>query len=191
MDDLFGKSKIFWLSLVALFLILFLISFIVLPKLFFSLIANSQEISLTEVDYHSSLQFVLADDGKMTEIKNIFSDVLAKNNFHKVNIIITDMPQKNQITWVDDQGKSVNHLGYDAFREGENLSIYLYNNTSAISKYGWDIEKIAKENEILLIKALLYYRGWPIEKVNEEAKKIYLSLYERYPDPLFLMTYDF
>ncbi|NCN03601.1 MAG: hypothetical protein GW942_00835 [Candidatus Pacebacteria bacterium] len=191
MDELFGKSKNFWLAVVALFLILFLISFIVLPKLFFSLIANNQEVSLTEVDYHSSLQFVLVDDGKMTEFENIFSDVLSKNEFHKVNIIITDMPQKNQINWVDDRGNSINHLGYDAYREGENLSVYLYNNTAAISRHGWDIEKIAKENEILLIKALLYYRGWPIEKVNEEAKKIYISISEKYSNPLFLMTYDF
>ncbi|NCN87461.1 MAG: hypothetical protein GW941_01045 [Candidatus Pacebacteria bacterium] len=191
MDDIFGKSKNFWLSLVALFIILFLVSFIVLPKIFFLLITNSKSTSFSEVDYHSSLQFILADDGKLIEIENIFSDVITKDDFHKINVIITDMPQKNQINWIDEHGQTINHLGYDAFREGENLSIYIYNNTAAISRRGWDVEKIARENEIILLKGLLYYRGWPIEKVNEEAKKIYLSLYERYPNQLFLMTYDF
>jgi hypothetical protein len=191
MDELLGRSKNFWLLVVAIFLILFLVSFLVLPKLFVFLVTQSEVNHFSEVDYHSSLQFTLSEDGKMEEIEVMFSDILIKKDYKKINVVITDIPQKNQITWIDENGQVVNHLGYDVFPEGDSLSVYLYNNTAAFSHQGWDVEKIAKENEILLIKALMYHRGWPIEKINEEAKKIFVSLHDQYPNPLFLMTYDF
>jgi hypothetical protein len=191
MDDLMGRSKFFWLSVVAFFFVFFLFSFLVLPKIIFSLVSNSEQTSFNEVDYHSSLQFNFSQDGKMTEIESIFSDVFSKKEFRKVNVVITDIPQAQKISWVDENNQIVNHLGFDVYEEGDNLSIYLYNNTAALKNRGWDVEKIARENEILLIKALMYYRGWPIEKINEEAKKVFLSLHDQYPTPLFLMTYDF
>lgn len=191
MDELFGRSKNFWLSVVAFFIVLTLVSMVVLPKLFVAFVQGREVMDYIEVDYHDSLTFNLNKQGKMKEIEAIFVDIYTINDFKKTNVIITDVPQKNKVTWADDQGKIINHLGYDVVKEGSNLNVYLYNNTAAFSYRGWDVEKIAKENEILFIKALMYYRGWPIEKINEEAKKVFVSLHDKYPEPLFLMTYDF
>lgn len=190
MKELFGQKKNIWLFVLAIFIVLVLISVLVLPKLFISMVSSNEVIDHNEVDYHSTLTFNLNNQGKMEELETIFSDVYSSDNFNKVNVVITDVPQKNKINWVDDKGKVINHLGYDAVVEGNSLNIYLYNNTSAFSYRGWDVDKIAKENEILLIKALMYYRGWPTEKFHEEAKKIFVDLHGKYPEPLFLMTYD-
>lgn len=190
MDELLGRSKNFWLSAVALIIILFLVGMVVLPKLFIAFVHNKNEVEYKEVDYHSSLTFDLNKKEKMGEIENIFSDLFSKGDFKKINVVVTDIPQKNKVNWVDDHGKIVNHLGYDAILEEDNLNVYIYNNAAAFSYRGWDVEKIARENEILLIKALMYYRGWSVHKINNEASKVYISLHERYPEPLFLMTYD-
>lgn len=191
MDEILGKSKFFWIVLIALFLVLFLFSFSVLPKFVSSFVNSSQHTSFNEVDYHQSLQFTLDKGEKLQEVEEIFSDVFVSDQYQKVNVIITDIPQAQKITWIGENNQVINHLGYDVYQEGDNLSVYLYNNIAALRTFGWDIEKIARENEILLIKALMYQRGWSIEKINEESKKVFLSLHDQYSEPLFLMTYDF
>ncbi|MDH5533860.1 MAG: hypothetical protein OEX81_05565 [Candidatus Pacebacteria bacterium] len=191
MDEIFGKSKFFWIMFVSLFLVLFLFSFLVLPKFVALFVNSSKQTSFEEVDYHQSLQFTLDDGAKLEEVEQIFSDIFANDQYKKVNVIITDIPQAQKITWIGENNQVINHLGYDVYQEGDNLSVYLYNNTAALRTFGWDVEKIARENEILLIKALMYQRGWPLEKINEESKKVFLSLHDQYSQPLFLMTYDF
>lgn len=186
-----GRSKRFWLMLFVFLLFSLFISFLVLPKFIFSLVSSSEKTSFNEVNYHSSLQYTLSNSEKKDKLKDIFSDIFSQEEFRKVNVILTDIPQIQKITWVNKDNQIVNHLGFDVYPEGDNLSVYLYNNTAVLKDLGWDAEKIAKENEILLIKALMYYRGWSIEKINQEAKNLFLSLYNQYPEPLFLMNYDF
>lgn len=177
------------LALLFVLAILVGLGFSFLPSLFVKTINSQKQLEIVTVDYHRNLDFSLSNQKKLDELMNVFSDLFFNHNYRKVSIIFTDSVQPKKIFWMNKKNKMVNHLGYAVQANDTSLDIYLYNNWSALSDSGWDLQKIQRENELLLIRALLNYRS-PSEKVVlQQIKDIYLVLYKSYPDSLFSINY--
>lgn len=177
------------LALLFVLAILVGISISFLPQLFVRTINSQKKLEIVVVDYHGSLDFSLGNKQKLDELMNVFSDLVFNQNFQRVSIIFTDSVQPQKIFWMNKKNKMVNHLGYEVQVNGTSLDIYLYNNWSALSDSGWGTEKIGRENELLLIRALLSHRS-PMGKVSlQQMKEIYLVLRNTYSEPLFYLNY--
>lgn len=177
------------LALLFVLAILVGISISFLPQLFVRTVNSQKKLEIVVVDYHSNLDFALGNEQKLDELVNIFSDVIFSQNYQRVSVIFTDSVQPQKIFWMNKKNKMVNHLGYEVQVSGPNLDIYLYNNWTALSESGWSIEKIQRENELLLIRALLSHRSQTGKVSLEQVKEIYLVLRNTYPEPLFNLSY--
>lgn len=160
-----------------------------LPPLFVKTVNSQKQLEIVTVDYHNSLDFALANQKKLDELMNVFSDLIFNHGYHKISIIFTDSAQPNKIFWMNKKNKMINHLGYGVQVNGTSLDIYLYNNWSALSETGWGVQKIQRENELLLIRALLSHRLQNQKVSTQQIKDIYLVLHKSYPDPLFYLNY--
>lgn len=160
-----------------------------LPGILNQSLASKKELEIKAVDYHSTLEFSLGSRQKLDELVNVFSELVFNRGFRRVNIILTDAVQPKKIFWLNSKNNLVNHLGYDVQISGRSLDIYLYNNWAALSESGWDAEKIQRENELLLIRALLDQRGLAGKALENQVKETYSILQKSQPQALFYITY--
>lgn len=183
------KRKTILAALVVLAILIGL-GLIFLPGLVAKTFNSGKALEVKALDYHSILNFSLGDQGKLDELVNSFNDVIFGRGYKRVNIILTDVVQPQKIYWMNGKNKLINHLGYDVQSNDRSLDIFLYNNWSALSESGWSVEKIQRENELLLIRALLNERGVTGKILEDQVKDIYLIIHKSYPNSMFYLTYE-
>lgn len=186
----FLKRKTFFALVFVLFILTIFGSWF-LPRLFFKTVASRRELKIEVIDYHSSLDLSFQSESKLDQLMGLFSDVVAGQDIKRLNVILSDVEQPNKINWMNSKHQLANHLGFDVQINNQTMDVYLYNNIHALGESGWDSAKIQREDELLLIRALLFARGIKGEKLETQIKEVYLSLQEQYKESLFNLTYAF
>lgn len=160
-----------------------------LPSLVYKTVNARKQLEFEMIDYHQTLDFSLGDAQKLDELIGFFPDVVANRGYKKINLILTDAEQEHRLFWMSSKNELINHFGYDVVVNEQSIDIYLYNNWSALSNYGWDSQKIQRENELLLIKILLELKGITGKQAEAQVKDIYLLLAKKYSQSLLIVTY--